>query len=139
MIDEVKTKFYELLISLGYNVGDNGVYREEFPYLMIRIGNYQTAVSYDIRFEEITIILDIFSTYNGEKEIIDINKDIINHIEEMRDLIPSITTIYQQGMMIIGDKETGPVRKHGILTYKFTLTSGLMEDDDNETESPTGN
>ena len=35
-------------------------------------------------------------------------------------------------MTIIGDKETGPVRKHGILTYQFLVTSGLDLEDNND-------
>lgn len=132
MLTAIKEQFYNLLKSLGYKVTDNGTYKEDFPWLMLTTGNYQSSVSLDIRYDVITLKLDIFSTYNGEKEIIQISENIVNHLQELRKNNPDITAITQKKMTIIGDKETGPVRKHGILTYQFLVTSSLALEDNND-------
>lgn len=132
MLTVIKEQFYNLLKSLGYKVTDNGTYKEDFPWLMLTTGNYQSSVSLDIRYDVITLKLDIFSTYNGEKEIIQISENIVNHLQDLRKNNPDITAITQKKMTIIGDKETGPVRKHGILTYQFLVTSGLDLEDNND-------
>lgn len=132
MLTAIKEQFYNLLKSLGYKVTDNGTYKEDFPWLMLTTGNYQSSVSLDIRYDVITLKLDIFSTYNGEKEIIQISENIVNHLQDLRKNNPDITAITQKKMTIIGDKETGPVRKHGILTYQFLVTSGLDLEDNND-------
>lgn len=132
MLTAIKEQFYNLLKSLGYKVTDNGTYKEDFPWLMLTTGNYQSSVSLDIRYDVITLKLDIFSTYNGEKEIIQISENIVNHLQELRKNNPDITAITQKKMTIIGDKETGPVRKHGILTYQFLVTSSLDLEDNND-------
>lgn len=132
MLTAIKEQFYNLLKSLGYKVTDNGTYKEDFPWLMLTTGNYQSSVSLDIRYDVITLKLDIFSTYNGEKEIIQISENIVNHLQGLRKNNPDITAITQKKMTIIGDKETGPVRKHGILTYQFLVTSGLDLEDNND-------
>ena len=132
MLTTIKEQFYNLLKSLGYKVTDNGTYKEDFPWLMLTTGNYQSSVSLDIRYDIITLKLDIFSTYNGEKEIIQISENIVNHLQDLRKNNPDITAITQKKMTIIGDKETGPVRKHGILTYQFLVTSGLDLEDNND-------
>ena len=132
MLTTIKEQFYNLLKSLGYEVTDNGTYKEDFPWLMLTTGNYQSSVSLDIKYDVITLKLDIFSTYNGEKEIIQISENIVNHLQDLRKNNPDITAITQKKMTIIGDKETGPVRKHGILTYQFLVTSGLDLEDNND-------
>lgn len=132
MLTAIKEQFYNLLKSLGYKVTDNGTYKEDFPWLMLTTGNYQSSVSLDIKYDIITLKLDIFSTYNGEKEIIQISENIVNHLQDLRRNNPDITAITQKKMTIIGDKETGPVRKHGILTYQFLVTSGLDLEDNND-------
>ena len=134
MLEEIKTQFVQFLVNLGYKVGDNGTYNEEFPWLMIRTGNYQASHSRDIKMSAITLVLDVFSTYNGEKEIIDISENIIKHLPELR-ANKKITMVAQSGMKIMGDKTTGPVRKHGILSYQFVLASGIQEENE---DGPTG-
>jgi len=139
MLEKIKTQFVQFLKDLGYSVTDNGTYKEEFPWLMVRTGGYQSTVSLDVRYDIVTLTLDIFSTYNGEQEIINIGENIINHLQNLRAVAPEITAVGQNSMVVLGDKETGPVRKHGVLTYRFVLASGLQEEEDDETTSATGN
>lgn len=133
MLEKIKTQFVQFIKSLGYDCTDNGTYKESFPWLMVRTGGYQSAVSLDIRYDVITLILDVFSQYNGEQEIIQISENIINHLQNLRESCPEITAVGQNSMVILGDKGTGPVRKHGVLTYRFILASGLLEEEEDET------
>jgi hypothetical protein len=77
-----KKSFYELVKGLGYNITDTRRYEENFPWLMIRTSNNQVGFSSDIRFEVINLIIDIFSIYNGEIEIMDIADDITEHLPD---------------------------------------------------------
>lgn len=129
MLKDIKKQFYDFLTGLGYNATDNLTYKEQFPWLMVNVQNYQLVQSRDIDMEVITLKLDIFSVYNGEKEIIDIADNIAEHLKELR-ANPNITAITQHSMKIIGDKETGPVRKHGVIYYKFIVTNGQEVYDD---------
>ena len=135
MLATIKTQFVNKIKELNYNVTDNGTYRENFPWLMVRTGGHQSSVSLDVRYDIITLILDIFSIYNGEKEIIEISENILSHLQELREN-PHITSVIQSGMKILDDNSSGPVRKHGVVTYQFIVTSGI-EEVYNE-DSPTG-
>lgn len=125
MIKELKENLISLISELGYHITDNGRYEEEFPWLMLRTSNRRSFISNDVKFDNITFILDVFSTYPGEKEIIDIGDDILENIYILYEQMPEITYIGLQSMRILDDKETGLVRKHGVLTFSFILTSGL--------------
>ena len=124
MLNEVKTQVYQLIKNLGYNITDNGTYKENFPWLMLKTTGHTLRTSLDLRYDVITFNLDIFSTYAGEEEIINIVDNIANHLDDLRGVNPNITAIAQTAMKIIPDKETGPVRKHGIVTYRIMLTAG---------------
>lgn len=134
MLQTIKTQLLDLVQGLGYNITDNGTYKENFPWLMLRTNRFVSIDSNDVRYQLCSFIIDIFSTYNGEKEILDIVEDINNHLQELRNNNPYITQVSQTNLKIIGDKETGPVRKHGIASYQFILTFGLEEEDE-ETNS----
>lgn len=124
MLNEVKTQVYQLIKNLGYNITDNGTYKENFPWLMLKTTGHTLRTSLDLRYDVITFNLDIFSTYAGEEEIINIVDNIANHLDDLRSVNPNITAIAQTAMKIIPDKETGPVRKHGIVTYRIMLAAG---------------
>lgn len=124
MLQWVKTKFFEYLSSLNYNVTDNGTHRDEFPWLMLRFNDANVSRTRDMNITEVRIIVDIFSTYDGEKEILDIIDNINEHIKEFIDSSDYIQYVSLRSLRIIDDPETGPVRKHGVANFQFTLTQG---------------
>jgi len=137
MIQKIKTDLCNLVRSLGYNITDNGAYVENFPWLMLRVSsnhNYRTTTTIE---NDLTLIIDIFSIYKGEKEILDIVSNITNHIWELKENNPNIIYINQRDLKIIDDKATGPVKKHGIVYYTFSLSSSIGEEDN--TDDTTGN
>lgn len=130
MIQSLKTNFIQLIRDLDYHITDNGRYEENFPWLMLKLANRKCYLTYDIKFDDVTFVLDIFSTYPGEKEILEIADDILDNIEQLKQEMPEITHIFLKNMKIIDDNKTGPVRKHGVLNFSFILATGLEEYDE---------
>lgn len=91
---------------------------------------------FDTRLDSISIILDIFSSYKGEKEILDMVEDISDHIQQLREENPYISTISQNNLKILQDNSIGPTLEHGVVIYQFILASGTEVED--ETSSSTG-
>ena len=129
MVQQLKTDLCSLVRELGYNITDNGAYVENFPWLMVRLGGYNRAHAHDTRIDGITLVVDIFSKYKGEKEILDIVDDITNHIWNLKENNPNIMYVMQKDLKILDDNKTGPVKKHGVLTYWFLLSSSIGEEE----------
>ena len=133
MVQKIKTDLCSLVRELGYNITDNGAYVENFPWLMVRLGGYNRAHAHDTRIDGITLVIDIFSKYKGEKEILDIVDNITNHIWDLKENNPNIMYVMQKDLKILDDNKTGPIKKHGVLTYWFLLSSSIGEEDTNDT------
>ena len=73
---ELKTYFVSLLTNLGYDVADNGVYRETFPWLQVSVNYIQNISNRTVSQKTVTLKVDIFSSYSGEKEILEILENI---------------------------------------------------------------
>ena len=125
MLANLKSQFYSLIKGLGYNITDNAEYKEQFPWLMLRTNGYRTMNSFNVNISSAVLVLDIFSTYSGEKEIIEIVENIGEHLKELQDNNPDIMFAYQKSLKILDDKSTGPVRKHGVAVYEFLLGYGI--------------
>lgn len=127
MIQKIKTNLCALARSLGYSITDTNLYKEDFPWLMVRTGYHTLQETLDTRLENIDVIIDIFSIYKGEKEILNIASNLTNHIQQLKQSIPDITYIHQKDLKILDDNSTGPVKKHGVLIYAFKIASNLKE------------
>lgn len=127
MVSTIKEQVYNLLTGLGYQGTDNGTYQDNFPWLMVRTQGHNRLDTMDLRYDNITITIDIFSKYNGEKEILEIVEDIGNNIQSLKDENDTIIFIEQYSCKVLDDKKQGPVRKHGVLTYRFVCASGLVD------------
>lgn len=134
MVQKMKTELCSLVRELGYNITDNGAYVEKFPWLMVRLSNHSRVETFDTRIDSITLTIDIFSKYKGEKEILDIVEDITNHIQTIRKDNPEVMYIAQKSLKILDDNKTGIVKKHGVLSYQFLLSSNPEEDENDDTE-----
>ena len=127
MVSRIKTQLYDLITGLGYRVADNRNNQEALPWLLIRTGGHSRMDIFDLRYDIITINVDIFSGYSGEKEILDIAEDISNHLGEIRAQNETIMYAEQKTCKILDDNKTGPVRKHGFLSYRFLCSVGLKD------------
>ena len=128
MISKVKTELYNLIKELGYNITDNGDFHEDFPWLMLKTSGATAFQTIDTAYTNIVFSLDIFSTYSGEKEILAIIDNITSHLNDLLKIDKSITYIQQTSTKILGDKATGPVRKHGIVNYSVIVASPIGQE-----------
>ena len=96
MVIKLKSQFYSLIKNLGYNITDNGQYVENFPWLMLRLTDNQFSRSQDVLKHRVVLTLDIFSTYAGEKEILEIVNNISNALWEFQNSNPEILYAYQK-------------------------------------------
>lgn len=133
MVQQLKTDLCSIVRELGYNITDNGAYVDNFPWLMVRLGGYNRADAADVRIDTITLVVDIFSKYKGEKEILDIVENITNNIWKLKDNNSNLIYVMQKDLKILDDNKTGPVKKHGVLTYWCLLSSSLGEEDADDT------
>ena len=128
MISKVKTELYNLIKELGYNITDNGDFHEDFPWLMLKTSGATAFQTIDTAYTNIVFSLDIFSTYSGEKEILSIIDNITSHLNDLLKIDKSIIYIQETSTKILGDKATGPVRKHGIVNYSVIVASPIGEE-----------
>lgn len=138
MLKKAKEALFNLISSLGYNCTDNGAYEEIFPWLMLRTNNHKREESFDCRTDIIVLTVDIFSTYSGEQEIIDIVDNISNHIWDLREALPELQYVQQSSLHILDDKAKGPVRKHGVVSYQLLLTTGEQKPAEEDEDGTTG-
>lgn len=127
MISYLKTQIKECIEELGYQIRDNNTYSNTYPMITLRLSNANREEKNHVVLQKIVYVVDIFSTYNGEKEILDINDKINEKLFMLPQRNKHITAMKQQNCLILDDKETGVVRKHGVLIYEFLLTSALGE------------
>lgn len=138
MIIKMKQQLYQLIRDLGYNITDTGNYSEEFPYLMIRTGDDKRLDAFNVRMDNMEFILDIFSTYNGEKEILDIVENIANNLYKIKDNNEEVMYVAQRSLNILGDNTSGPVRKHGVVTYMIYTSSSLIKNEEGDNSNEQG-
>lgn len=136
LVENIKTKMYQIISSLGYEVIDRaqGKQLNHFPVIKIALAGLQrdylkNSFMYRIRFK-----IDIFSSYEGEKEILDIEEKIADNLSRLYE-IPGIVYIRESDCKIIDDKSTSVVRKHGIVSYTITSAGGTEENEQNNSAS----
>lgn len=132
MFQTIKKGFYELVKDLGYNVSDNGTYRDQFPWLMVKTAGASSVRALDVRIDSYSIALDVFSTYNGEQEILNIVEHINGELPNLMEQFPQIQFAELSTLKVLDDKETGPVRKHGVAVFRFILSGHYQEVSDDE-------
>ena len=124
MINKIKDKLFEVLSSNYENqIVDNGAAVEEgdYPRIQIRLSTvtrdkYQGTFQYTIRYQ-----VHIFSDYDGEKEILNMESEIFDALEQFYE-IDGVTYARESGFRILDDKSTGVFRKHGIISLTFYCT-----------------
>lgn len=131
IVNQIKKQIYNILSEdLKYNVMDNPYNTKErtFPYVILNLQNvtrdsYKNSYQYMIKYK-----IDIFSNYDGEKEILEMEQAIFNHMEKLYDN-EFVTYFRESSFRIMDDKSTSVTRKHGIITYTIISTGGIVEDE----------
>lgn len=129
MIETLKRKLYNILVELGIEMTDNWSFDSgTFPKCMLRLSNARKLKYLDTRVQTISFTLDIFSTYNGEKEILNLEEQITDAFESIEDM-PEIMGVQLTMGKILDEKSKGPVCKHGVFIYQFILATGWEEEE----------
>lgn len=127
---DIKESIYDILANqLGYNVIDNPYSRENnkiFPCVFLKTSNINRDIFGGNIIYNIEFTVDIFSNYNGEKEILEMEEEIANKLIDLYKEYPEITYIKQRNVVILDEKNTGAVRKHGNIKYNIVM-NGMME------------
>lgn len=113
---DVKQAVYDAIKEANIPLEDSPVFeRKEFPYGIFRTVNVVRTRYKNFYKSQHLYKFDIFSTYKGEKEVLDICDDLEQRIftSVMNDKRCTFVDINHD---IIDDKEQGPVTKHGIIT-----------------------
>lgn len=135
MLGKLKADFYSLVSRLGYNVSDTRNFEgTDTPWLLVRTGSYERLYSYNLEMIKITLIVDIFSSYDGEKEIIDIIDDIVSYLPDFVNARDEILYCHQKDLKILDDKSIGTLKKHGVLTLDFLMGSSTLDEEEEDNE-----
>lgn len=138
MIDKIKTKLYKILSNKYENqIIDNAFSNEDkFPCIQIRLQKgdrknrhkgFQSVIRYQIH---------IFSDYEGEKEILQMESEISNQLQDFY-IIDGISYVEETSFRIIDDKSTGVMRKHGIIILAFYCEGDYQEEEENGQNNQT--
>lgn len=132
MLLEIKQEIFNMLQNeLGYRVTDNP-YQQEleeiFPTVFFTVSNANRVNVKNNGFIcNFTFKIDIFSEYNGEKEIILMEEDIAALIPELMERFEYIIGVSENSFKILDDKSTSVVRKHGVILYSITAAGQYKE------------
>lgn len=129
MILEIKQKFFEILTStLGYSVYDNPQNdNTTYPWIRFSLGNITRDTFQDNFVYSYHFYIDIFSNYDGEKEILEMEESIFEELQQLYE-IEGVTYIRENSFKILDDKSLGPVRKHGAIKYTILCNGKIKED-----------
>lgn len=137
IVTAIKKKFYDIITALGYTVVDNKESITEetpFPQIILRINTASRDRIKDVVINKLRFSIDIFSLYDGEAEILDIEQKIFDATRELYD-IDNVVYVQESSFRVLDDKSTGVVMKHGVIHYMI-VSSGLeREVEDEQTNS----
>lgn len=120
MEKKIKSKLYDVLSPLIPDLRDNPPKEVKKSYVLYRISNgFSTPYKLDCEQDTTYLTFDIFSVYDGEKEVLDI-KDIIKKNIKCLYELGEVSYVTMSAFNIIN--EENPVKKHGILTFRILST-----------------
>lgn len=125
MIQTVKEQIYSILTSdLKYLVVDNPQDNTNniFPCMLLTTKKITRDKVKNVYQHQVSFKIDVFSTYHGEKEILEIDQKIYDKLQEKLYDNELITYFRQTDFKILDDTSTGIVMKHGILSYTVYLS-----------------
>ena len=114
---EIKKAIYKAITDTQLQCFDYLPQIETYPYAMLTTSNSKDNRYKNAKEKTLYFTIDIFSDYQGEKEICDYVDKIEKNIEELFSL-GQVISIQVEQFRIIND--TNPILKHGVLIYKIT-------------------
>lgn len=130
-LSELKTQIYNILtVDLGYNVTDNP-YKQEpksFPCVFLTLSSTNRDLRKKVYWFKHIFKIDIFSDYDGEKEILEMEEAIYEKMQKLYDN-EYVTHMRESGFHIQDDKSTGVLRKHGVIRYTIYSGGGIADNE----------
>lgn len=125
---ELKTKFYNILTSdLQYRVFDTPVNsKAKFPWVRLTLGNISRDTFQGNFVYNYTFTVDIFSDYNGEKEILEMEEEMFEALQRLYE-VTGVTYVRETSFKILDDNSLGPIRKHGVIKYNILCNGDIKE------------
>ena len=128
IINQIKVKFFDILTNdLKYHVIDHPQKEKnkQFPCVLLKIQKVSRDFFKNNFRIQVNIKIDIFSNYDGEKEILEMEEAIFAAAQALYDVVGD-------------DKSTAVVRKHGIISYSI-ISAGKVEEDQEDDENNSTN
>ena len=130
-LSELKTQIYNILtVDLGYNVTDNPYKQESqsFPCVFLTLSSTNRDLRKKVYWFKHIFKIDIFSDYDGEKEILEMEEAIYEKMQKLYDN-EYVTHMRESGFHIQDDKSTGVLRKHGVIRYTIYSGGGIADNE----------
>lgn len=132
MLAEIKQEIFKMLHDeLHYIVTDHpypNTLENKFPTVFLTTSNSKRMNIKGNGFIcTFTFKIDIFSEYNGEKEIIDMEEEIAELFPDLMQRFDYIISVAESNFKILDDKSTAVILKHGIITYTVTTAGQYKE------------
>ena len=140
IINQIKVKFFDILTNdLKYHVIDHPQKEKnkQFPCVFLKIQKVSRDFFKNNFRIQVNIKIDIFSNYDGEKEILEMEEAIFAAAQALYDVV-GVTYVRQSDFRILDDKSTAVVRKHGIISYSI-ISAGKVEEDQEDDENNSTN
>ena len=116
--------------TLQWNVCDNMEdlrQSKQFPQVCLRSSGATKDILRDSFKQTLRFKIHIFSKYDGEKEILEMENALMNCITNLYD-IDGVIYIQESGFHITVDKSTGVEMKHGIITLNIRCAVQFKEE-----------
>lgn len=131
MNQQVKKKLFQIMNDdLEWNVSDNmeisNSENRDFPQVFLQTSHSVKDIIREAIRETCRFKIHIFSTYEGEKEILDMEDALINKLVDLYDL-DGVVYVRESGFRVIADKSTGVEMKHGIISLTV-YCAGLFKE-----------
>ena len=137
VIGDIKTKFFDILSKdLGYATKDHAEAIEDtiFPNITLSTTGIQRTSIHGVDTLKYVFVLDIFSKYDGEKELLEMEEAIFDNLRKLYE-IDGVVYIQESSFRIMEDKSTGVVLQHGKGRYSVYVAGTMIDVEDNEDET----
>lgn len=117
---EIKQTITDALSSLVPNLTDNAPEKPTKTYVLFGFSDaFDMRYKTKVRQTNSYLTFDIFSVYDGEKEVLQIKETIDREMDNLYNL-GKISYFEMSGFNIL--QEEKPLRKHGVLRYRILST-----------------
>lgn len=121
-MENLKEIIYKGINSVSFPIVDNPavVPKNVYPYGIFKVTHIQHSKRKNYSQDRWVFQLDIFSTYKGDKELLEKYYEITDALDKLREDNDKIIAL-EDNINIMDDKEKGPVQKHGVIMIQAII------------------